>query len=210
MAKPASYGHQRCPTREIRPRRLLAVAPVDEAQVQRCAPARGDPGGVTHHPHDTRAQPGPVNCLAPEAECVDPPGGRVDDVGVVMFPSRLVLFGAVVVVHAEEHRTGLLRSRSEVHGGLAAPGAYLHERRASIRFRAGCTRALAGTHCETVEGKPFVFGHEALGGPRACEEGVESFAHLLRVQLRSFGVKSRRPPPSTRRSRRGSTRLPFG
>ena len=78
------------------------MAAVDEAEVERGAPARGDGGGVAHHADDAGAEAGPVDGGPPEGQGVDATGGGIDHVVVVVVPARLVLLGSVVVVDAEE------------------------------------------------------------------------------------------------------------
>ena len=112
---------------------------------------------------------------------VDTPVDGVDEVGLVVLPSWLVLLGATVVVDAEEDGTGCLCRRAQVDGRLPAPGADLHEHGtpsgAPVLARHSLSRAPSGG----VERLPLVFWHEAADLPCEREQRVGSVRHAARA-----------------------------
>ena len=158
-----STGHDvGCPAPEVGPGRLLAVAAVDEAEGQRRGPPGAHRGRVADQAHHRRLELGGDHGPAPVGERVDATGGGVDQRGVVVLPPGLVLLGTVVVVEAEQDRTGLLGRRPEVGGGLAAPGADLDD--------GGRRRGRTGPQGGQEEGLALVVGHEPRGGAGQCEQ----------------------------------------
>jgi hypothetical protein len=121
--RPGDVGR---PAPEVGPGRLLAVAAVDEAEGQRvrqrAATVGESPTTPTTGPRGRR-----LTAVPPVGRVSMRPDVGVDQVGLVMLPTGLVLLRAAVVVDAEQHGTGRLGGRPEVDGGLAAPGADLDE-----------------------------------------------------------------------------------
>ena len=155
--EPAAHRHGRRPALVVLPRRLLAVAAVDETEVERRAPAVRHRRRVADDADHARPQARPVHGGPPEGQGVDAAGGGVHQAVVVVLPTRLVLLGPVVVVQAEQHGAGLLGRRPEVDAGLPAPRPDLHE-------CAGGGARLPRPAGSFVQGDALVVGHEPVGG----------------------------------------------
>src|SRR5262249_41513872 len=94
-----------------------------------------------------------------ERQRVHATGRGVDDLGIVMLPTRLVLLRPAVVVDREAHGAGLASGGAEVDGRLAAVGADLEQRADPSALQA-----------RVVQGEPLRVGHEALRGARDVEQ----------------------------------------
>ena len=92
------------------------------------AHALADARGVADDREHGGLEPGVVDGPAEVRERVHLPDGRVDEVGLVPLPARLVLLRAAVVVDGEQHPTELAGRGPDVHGRLPAVGAHLEER----------------------------------------------------------------------------------
>jgi hypothetical protein len=77
----------------------------------------------------------------------------------VILLTRLVLFGAAVVVDGEEHAVGFQRGRAKVNGRLPTVGPDL-EQRPPVR----------DGQCRLVKRQPFNIGHESGHLPRQLSE----------------------------------------
>src|SRR5580698_622417 len=125
--QPAANRNVRRPASKVRPRRLLAVAAVDEAERQRTVPARGHGGGVTHDADDRGLECRLGDRVSPVGQRVDPPDIGIHQIGFVVVPSGLVLLGASVMVDGEHDRPCGLCCSAEIHRRLPTPGADFHE-----------------------------------------------------------------------------------
>src|SRR5690606_36200920 len=83
--------------------------------------------GVPHHGHNRALQPGVVDRAPEERQGVHLADGRVDEVGLVPLPARLVLLRPAVVVDGEEHPAELAGGGADPHRRLPAVGAHLEE-----------------------------------------------------------------------------------
>ena len=101
-------------------RRGLAVAAVDEQQLQRRAPPAGHYGRFAHHRHDVVVQAGVVERAPQGRQGVETSGGFVDQRRVVVLPPGLVLFGTMVVIDGVENTVPGQRRRAQQHRRLAA------------------------------------------------------------------------------------------
>jgi hypothetical protein len=141
------------------------------------------PSVLPHDPYDDVFETGGLDGAPEERQGVHAPGGRVDDLAVMMLPAGLVLLRPAVVVDGEQHRAADARRRAEIHGRLSAVGADLEER----------SDGTTG-HPDRVQREAFVVGHESLRGARDVQH-VRVDAH---PGVRSPGAHDdgRRPRPS--------------
>ena len=90
----------------------LAVATVDEQQLQRRAPPAGHHGRLAHHRHHVVVQAGVVERPPQGGQGIETSGGLVDQRRVVVLPPGLMFFGAVVVVDGIENAVTGARRRA--------------------------------------------------------------------------------------------------
>ena len=101
---------------KVGPGGSLAVSAIDEAEGERTVPTSGQGGGVADDAHHGRLQAGPGDGAAPVRQRVDPAHLGIDEIGLVVLPSALVLLRAAVMVDGEQGRPRGLGSRAQVHG----------------------------------------------------------------------------------------------
>jgi hypothetical protein len=132
--------------------RLVGVAAVDEQHAERRTPERGHPLGPADDRDHLVLQARGGDRGAEDRQRVHLAEAGVDQLRVVVLPSRLDLLRAPVVVDGDDHGPGLPGRRAEVDGGLAAVGADLAD---------GTARAVIPGHLE--QGQALLRRHETLG-----------------------------------------------
>ena len=140
-------------------RDVLGVPAVDEQEAERRPPRARDRDRVADDRDHDVLEAGRVDRAPEERQRVHAPGLGIDDLGIVMVPTRLVLLRAAVVVDGEAHRLRLAGRRAEVHRRLPAVRADFEQRTDRAARDAG-----------VVQREPFVVGHEALGRARDVEQ----------------------------------------
>lgn len=96
-----------------------------------------------------------------ERQRVHTPRLRVDDLGIVVLPSLLILLGAAVMIDGEQHRPRIARRGAEVDRRLPAIGTDLEQRPEPTGLPGGI-----------VQRETLVVGHEALGRARDLEQAI--------------------------------------
>ena len=104
----------------IGPGRFEAVPPVDKHKAQGGRPLASRYRRRAYDGNDGILQAAARNGLPEKTERVDPAGGRVDQVGVAVFLTGLLLLRSPVVVDGEEHAAGGLETGPQIKGRLAA------------------------------------------------------------------------------------------
>ena len=106
----------------------------------------------------------------PARQGVEPTVDGIDERGVEVLPARLVLLAAVVVIERVEDASRRLRGRTEVEGGLTAPGTDLEP--------GALGHAATGLERVLIEREALVARHEALGLVGEREDLLDS-AHVV-------------------------------
>jgi hypothetical protein len=115
-------------------------------------------GDVPDDGHHGILEPGVVDRCPEEGQRVHLADPVVDDLGVVVFPARLVLLGAPVVIDGEQDDARPL-------GSVAEPDRRATAVRADFEHRHARQRRTGGDRC-VPQRITLVGGHEALGGER--------------------------------------------
>jgi len=141
-----------------------------------------------HYQNHIALEAGPLDGRPGHRKAVDAAAGVVHQRRIVMLPPGLELLGATVVVNREQGGTQIDGGRRQVQRRLPAVGADLQQ-------RAGARRCLA---CRSVQGEPFVVGHEALHVERQLEEVAGPVARAkLQVRYRPRRGTDHSPRPAS-------------
>ncbi len=137
-------------------RDVFGVAAVDEQESERRRPGARDRDRSADDAHHHVFEIGREDRAPEERQRVHTPGLRVDHLGIVVLPSRLVLLGTSVMIDGEQHRARVAGRGAEIDRGLPAVGTDLEQRPEPTGRPGG-----------VVQRETFVVRHEALG--RTCD-----------------------------------------
>ena len=176
----AADADERRPPVEIVLRGLHRVPAVDEDEVDLAAPharAHRRPGD---DPDDGLLEIGVEHRLSEPCRRVERAGMRVDQRGVVILPTGLVLLGAAVVVDGGEKSTVCLGDRAQEHRRLSAVRSDLDAQTDRIRLCQKGTRCLVEAGASSRARSRRRQGHfEAFGDSVAGRVAEESMSLIV-------------------------------
>lgn len=126
--KHPAAGNMRRPPLKILMSWLSPVTPVDEQERERRRPRAGHEWGPPDHSDHRSFQTCVVNRRAEERQRVHLSGSQIDHVAVVVFPTRLILLGAAMVINREQETPGSLGSITKPDRRTTTVGTNLQKR----------------------------------------------------------------------------------